>query len=248
MQNETLARVLFICTMEHILLDGQKLYAAKDVAEYFKIDNSALNAWLRIHDDFRNNSEYVVEMGGGKRPRRFFTELGITVYANVKDGTRNNQHKTKGEVSTLYVQSKTKIAEAAFFAKHQKSGFASDPIIAMRITQLEQEERLNRLEHLEEKRAIEAIESEKLLLSLPEPTKQAPKRTVRSLVVECVTLHAKSNGIPHNIVWSKLYKEYSIRTKINLSIRAKASKLSVLEYVEQNEDIEILYAIAKEIL
>lgn len=230
--------------MEHILLEGKKLFAAKDVAKHFLIDNSALNAWLRINDDFRENNLYIVEMGGGKRPRRFFTEIGIEVYQTIKDKSRNNQFSKKEEFNSLY----TKKKETTALRAYHNIDFSSDPIIAMRVLQLEQESRIQRLEKLEETRSIHAVESEKLLLSLPEPTKQAPQRTVRSLVVEYINSYAQNSGIPHAVVWGKLYKEYSIRTKVNLRMRAKASKLPVLEYVEQNGDIEILYAIAKEIL
>lgn len=247
--------------MEHILLEGKKLFAAKDVAEYFKIDNSALNAWLRIHDDFRENQEYIIEMGGGKRPRRFFTELGITVYGNVKDKTYNGNRHKKEVGPTLY-SPQASIAEKAHTQQRRDVLVLNDPIIAqleslidVRTRQLqqeqriqEQESRLHVLESLAEVRRIEQLSAEQKLLSFPEAKKQAPQRTVRSLVVEYVNSYAQATGLAHNIVWGKIYKEYSIRTKINLNMRAKAEKLAQLEYVELNGDIEILYAIAKEIL
>ena len=233
--------------MEHILLEGKKLFAAKDVAKHFLIDNSALNAWLRINDTFRENNEYIVEMGGGKRPRRFFTERGVSVYQTIKDKPRNNQYNRlpeKEEFNSLY----TKKKETTALRAYDINSFAQDPIISMRMKQLEQESRIQRLENIEETRKLESMVAEKELLALPTPIKQAPQRTVRSLVVECVRLYSQKSDIAYNVVWSKLYKEYSIRTKINLSKRAKSNNLPALEYVDQSGDIETLYAIAKEIL
>lgn len=261
MQTESLARVLFFYTMEHIMFNDKKLFAAKDVAKYFCIDNSALNSWLRINDDFRNNTDYIIEMGGGKKPRRFFTELGLSVYETIKDKPRNNQYNKlpeKKEFNSLYTRKK----ESTALQANNINTLSCDPIIAqleslieIRAIQLdqerriqEQEERITRLESLSEIKRIEQITSEQKLLTFPEPKKQAPQRTVRSLVVEYVNAYAHNTGLPHNVVWSKIYKEYSIRTRINLKTRAQSHKLSPLEYVEQNGDIEILYAIAKEIL
>lgn len=233
--------------MDHIIHEGKKLFAAKDVAHSFHIDNSAMNAWLRIHDSFRENESYIIELGGGKKPRRFFTELGVTAYGNLKDKTfKGNQHP-KREGPSLY-SLQTQIVEKAFTKNHEVVPFSQDPIIAMRVKQIEHESRIEAIESLMEMQRIEQTAAEQKLLSFPESSKEAPKRTVRSLVVEYVSAFAQNSKLPHNIVWGKIYKEYSIRTKINLRIRAKASKLSVLEYVEQNGDIEILYAIAKEIL
>jgi len=260
-QTESLARVLFFYTMEHILLNGQKLYTANEVAHYFGIDTSSMNKWLRKHEEFRNNNAYIIELGGGKKPKRYFTELGLTVYATVKDKTFKGNRFDKRVGPTL-LQPQTSIAEYAHKQKQQARELLQDPIIAqleslieIRALQLdqekrikEQEERITRLESLSEIKRIEQITSEQKLLSFPEPTKQAPQRTVRSLVVEYVNAYANNTGLPHNVVWSKIYKEYSIRTRINLKTRAKSHKLSALEYVEQNGDIEILYAIAKEIL
>lgn len=249
-------------TMEHILLNGQKLYPANEVARYFGIDPSSMNKWLRKHEEFRNNNAYIFELGGEKKPKRYFTELGVTIYGTIKNISNGNQYiPTKGAEHPLK-ESKLKLAEYAHEQKQQTKYLLQDPIIAqleslieIRAIQLdqekrikEQEERILRLESLSEIKRIEQITSEQKLLAFPEPKKQAPQRTVRSLVVEYVNAYAHNTGLPHNVVWSKIYKEYSIRTRINLKTRAQSHKLSPLEYVEQNGDIEILYAIAKEIL
>lgn len=194
--------------MEHILLDGKKLYAAKDVAEYFKIDNSALNAWLRIHDEFRNNSEYVVEMGGGKKPRRFFTELGISVYGNVKDKTyKGNRHKKKVG-PTLYTP-QVSIAQSA----HQLNQMHADPVMAqIRILATIREQQIADHEQIQlHEEKIAQIEATSQLLieaqqKRDDPGYEAMTKGQRDTLNDFVRRLSIQTKIPFQVVWSNMHK------------------------------------------
>lgn len=195
--------------MEHILFEGKKLFAAKDVAKYFNIDNSALNAWLRIHDDFRENQEYIIELGGGKKPRRFFTDLGITAYGTIKDHSRGNQHSERKVLSSLSQQPKAKVAESA----HMLTEVHTDPVMAqIKILALMREQQLADHEQIQlHEEKIAQIEATSQLLieaqqKRDEPGYEKMTKGQRDTINDFVRRLSIQTKIPFQVIWSNMHK------------------------------------------
>lgn len=190
-------------------------------------------------------------LGGGKKPKRYFTESGITAYTTLRESEKNTQGKPESAINALSKAGKEKIAAVA--VNSQK--YAQDPVIAMRMIQIEHEERISTAEYRignlqEEMRSMQLRreEAQQALLALPEPTVSTRIRTVRSLIVELVNAYARSREIGHGDIWNRIYKEYSIQSQTNVRLHATKEKIKQLDWIEKSGDINLLYAIAKEIL
>ncbi len=50
-----------------------------------------LNAWLRVHDSFRENPGYIVEIGtvGSKKPKRYFRKAGLEAFEKIRAHSKN---------------------------------------------------------------------------------------------------------------------------------------------------------------
>lgn len=241
--------------------NGQKLFSVQDVATALSISRAAIYIWLKKHYKFTDNNEYIVKEGNGQKPKLFFTENGLLVYLSLREGIKSNRYMPYKD--SIHLQNTKELITNKVVESHNHvQPVSDDPIMAqlqnmmmIRQEQLKQQEELNKMRgdlgDLQEQMRVVILnkqEAQQELLSLPEPNVLAPVRTVRSLVVECVNTFVKKTNVPYQDVWNKLYKEYSIRLHENIRQRSGKLKLSQLEYIELHGDMEVLYAISKEIL
>jgi phage anti-repressor protein len=100
------------------------------------------------------------------------------------------------------------------------------------------EDRLSSIEKIHDNAVVE-------LKALPTPMVQANEKTTRMLVNEVIRNIAFRDGTDPQNLWRHLYKEFSIRYHINLRLRALNSDMVQLDWIEQNDHLDNLYALAK---
>ncbi len=227
-------------TANQHLEDGTPLFSVEYLADYLGVTTSAINTWLRSHPDFTNNPEYIHIWGTGKRPMKYFKEKGIVTYINLREGFRGNRFQASKD-SMLLQNSKEALSNKVF-------DYSKDPVIAMRMVQIAQEERIAALEQKQYQSEVRQAEAHQALLAFPEASVSTRVRTVRSLIVELVNAYARSREIGHGDIWNRIYKEYSIQSQTNVRLHATKEKIKQLDWIEKSGDINLLYAIAKEIL
>jgi phage regulator Rha-like protein len=95
---------------------------------------------------------------------------------------------------------------------------------------------------------VTAIESLRLL---PKPTVAASVKTVRASLNECVRQYGIRNGGAQELyqeAWNKLYRELRLRDRFDAKRRASNKGIKPLDVVESAGKMDILYAIACEVL
>lgn len=73
---------------------SQILYYSKDLAKELGMNNDMMNAWLRCHDSFTENPDYIVVSNpGSEKPKRYFTECGKQKFIEIKKTRLENKTK-----------------------------------------------------------------------------------------------------------------------------------------------------------
>jgi len=98
------------------------------------------------------------------------------------------------------------------------------------------EKRFNEIERVIENK----IEDRKILLP-------APKKSDRDNLNQIIRSYAKNNELNFGEVWGKLYQEVYYRLNINLKIKAKNKKLSIIDFAENEGLLPELLSIALEV-
>lgn len=223
----------------------ENTFSIIEVADFAKITKEAIYAWLKTHPDFTDDARYIIIHGRN----RYFTKQGVMTYMNLKDMKgKNRQAKTSFVSHNETKNNKSQEYKGKELIVNKVFDYATDPIISMRLKQLEHEERLHLVEERTESLLRRTEEAQQYLLEFPEATVEAPQRSIRTFVVEYVNMYVEKTGLTHREIWNKLYKEYSIRMKVNLRQRSTKENVKQLDYIDQKGNIEALYAIAKEIL
>lgn len=84
------------------------------------------------------------------------------------------------------------------------------------------------------------IEDRKILLP-------APKKSDRDNLNQIIRSYAKNNELNFGEVWGKLYQEVYYRLNINLKIKAKNKKMSIIDFAENEGLLPELLSIALEV-
>lgn len=85
------------------------------------------------------------------------------------------------------------------------------------------------------------IEQRKLLLA-------APRLDARAHIKKMIDEYVSRNGIEHRDAYRYLYREFFYRTRCNASLCAKNRGMKTIDYIDDEGMIEILEAIAMEVL
>ena len=85
------------------------------------------------------------------------------------------------------------------------------------------------------------IEQRKILLP-------APQLDARAHIKKMIDEYVSRNGIEHSDAYRYLYREFFYRTKCNASLCAKNRGMKTIDYIDDEGMIEILEAIAMEVL
>ena len=185
-----------------------KLYSSVSFAKDLGITKGAINNWLRKHEEFCNNPEYIHLVPSGKKPRRFFTELGMTVYLNSKGNFHGNMNSIRS-VTELKEAKKTegkeKIAVAAFKSVTNYNllpeKYANDQIIMLRVAQIEAE---NKISELEEKIIHTEEKLETIARSIGDPTMKITNQS-REMLNEFVRRLAKFTFREYREIWNGMH-------------------------------------------
>jgi hypothetical protein len=82
---------------------------------------------------------------------------------------------------------------------------------------------------------------------LPAPTKEVPEMNIRAALNKFIREQAAKQNRYINILWSELYSQFYSRYGINITMRAKKKEMTVIEYAEEYDHLDDLYALARKI-
>lgn len=82
---------------------------------------------------------------------------------------------------------------------------------------------------------------------LPAPTREVPEMSTRAALNKHIRDAARRQNRAYNLVFNELYLQFYYRFRINLVGRATKTGMSIIEYAEQYDHIEDLYALARKI-
>jgi hypothetical protein len=82
---------------------------------------------------------------------------------------------------------------------------------------------------------------------LPEPKKDVPDMNTRAAINKFIREQAVKQNRYINILWSELYSQFYSRYGINITMRAKKKEMTVIEYAEEYDHLDDLYALARKI-
>lgn len=114
------------------------------------------------------------------------------------------------------------------------------------------EDRLDRLESMMEKMLV-AIGNMMLMQQAQEKPQervmlQAPQLDPRAHIIKLVNEYVEKTGIEHRDVYTLLYRDYGYRTHCNAILVAKNRGMKIIDFIESEGQIEILEAVACEVL
>jgi len=107
--------------------------------------------------------------------------------------------------------------------------------------------RLDMLEKAFTKLQLNKQANELSLELLPEPTKEVPEMNLRAALNKYVRDKARQQNRNYNIVFNELYSQFYYRYGINITARAKKKNMSMIEYAEEYNHLEDLYALARKL-
>lgn len=155
--------------------------------------------------------------------------------------------KCKRNLVKAFVDARTKL--------QSRSLTPMEMIYQMAGAMVEKERRLSTLESQTEQLSaiVSSLEAEKQeameeLTRLPLCPHQAQQLSVRSKVNIIVRNKAQRDLIPYNSLWNKLYQELYYRYSYDAKSRCNNSGLKPLDQIEKDNMMDILHAIASEIL
>lgn len=163
----------------------------EEAAQKIGITYSAMIKLLNkpTYQSIKENPQYMTKMRIGKKRKFVINSQGLVVLTTMKDGSRSNQHEDKKELSSLLHEGKKNVAEKAMIP----SNYMDDPVIAMRIEQMQVEKRVTGVE--------KELQRIKGIIESPHLTKGQ-----RDRLNERVRYLAKEAGIGYSEIWTALHK------------------------------------------
>ncbi len=120
-------------------------------------------------------------------------------------------------------------------------------MIALASEMKAQSARLGRVEVTLDKLMSNQEAAEQELLHVERASEKSTQRTTRSKIVELVRAYVYATNANYQMTWNKLYRELQYRYHFDARARAKHRRVSPLEVIEQEGQIETLFLIASEI-
>jgi anti-repressor protein len=198
-----------------VLKNGEPWFIAKDVCEILEIKNTS-QAIQRLRE-----KERAMFNIGRQGETNIINEQGL--YRLILRSDKENAIKFQDWIVEKVLPS---------IRKTGSYGIPDDPIIQLRINQLEQEKRLSAIE-------IKLDDKETLLL--------APKKTKRAKLNQIVRDHAYKHNLDYRSCWNTLYSEVYYRLNINVTVRAKNEGIAIIDWIIENDMLDSVLSIAVEI-
>ncbi len=209
----------------------------KQAAEYLGIGMEPCRRLIKRHEQSLVNYTRTVSSRGRKGNKLFINQQGLVILANCKN--------IKSKSTTVVEIAKQQLAETAIMA----SELMKDPIIAIRVDQIQMNKRLESVEQRVARVELEKAQAEEQLLQLPLPNIAPKEISMRNLIRRVINQYADLKRIPYSEVWTKLYKELYYRCQVNVQDRVKNSNgtKNGLDILEEQGLLEQAYALAVEL-
>ncbi|MCB0302860.1 MAG: Bro-N domain-containing protein [Calditrichaeota bacterium] len=209
------------------LQEGEVWFVAKDVCDVLDISNPTV-AVSRLEDDERSKFNL-----GRQGEALIVNEPGLysLILTSRKPEAKAFKRWVTHEVLPAIRQTGSYVAPA----------LADDPIIAMRMKQLELEKRVSRIEQQRE-------EAEEAIAALPRASEPALEASTRTRINQLVKSYAASRHLTFRAVYTWLYREFRDRYHIDLSTRAKNRNQKPLDVAEAEGCLDDLFVLASNIL
>jgi hypothetical protein len=200
------------------------------IAKEIGITTFSVNKWLRDHPEFLGNPEYMQIRPNGSHKIYYMSKRGFQAYLISKDTGRGENNSTR---DMRFSVAKQEFTDKAMEQNAQIQELSKDPVIAMRLQQMEMERRISALE-----------EKGNMYRGLPAPTEEVPEFTPRMALRELINRYVSSNGGSHGEAWTFLYDRFASQFHIDLRARSRNTGKDKLAMAEELGVINKLYALA----
>lgn len=208
-----------------------------------------LTTLIKVYNEYLDG-EAEMRRGRGRGGRQWWiTKNGLGIIMSKKGMRRHNNYNVSNtplidESDRLKeIRDREQAFKKAVIHKEKKqkkssglqSKYLNDPFIKMRMKQIDLEEENKALKR--ELATLRSVEDPKLPIPLPEKTERMEvNEWIREIAGE---------GEVYADTWNALYKEFSIRTQTNWSLRAERANQKVLDFIEEQGMMPQLHQLAK---
>lgn len=218
---------------------GDPWFVAGDICRTLAIVNVG-NALSRLDDDEKNTIR-LMDGTPGNPNVAIVSESGL--YSLIVRSDKPEAKTFRKWVTSEVLPSIRKTGVYAI-----KPMTPAEMMVAQAQMMLDHERRLEALENQVKEQQAERQEAEQLMLALPAPTIHAPKKSLRADLNERVRATARARSLHYAFIWNDLYRELRYRDSFDAVARARLCKKEPLDIVEEAGKMEVLYAIACEVL
>ncbi len=197
----------------------------RDFAEKAGVTRSAISHWLSLNSDLKE--AYTIRKNG-------------RLYVHVDLIPRYAARKSMSGVQRGEMISQLAIAKEGLVNKAINNAEVNK--LAELVYKLSQD-----VNELKQQKRLSKQASELSLELLPEPTREVPEMSIRSSLNKFVRDTARKQNRNYQIVYNELYGQFYYRYGVNITTRAKKKNMSMIEYAEEYNHLEDLYALARKI-
>lgn len=223
---------------QHSITEGnnnQDWLTMESMAGLLGIAQSTLSIFLTNNPDLK-------EKHCKKAGKRLMASKALIPEFTVRKGLR--QGSIQFRESSLK-EAKNKMVEMASNNHYAMQELMSDPIIKLRLQQIESERRLKKLEE-EQAELIQARDSAKAaLLALPPATVDVIEPTNRANLVRLVREYEQLMNLDYSYGWGPIYQYMYDTFGVNVKQRAKTQNKSKIDIIEDSGHLDAVYAWAK---
>jgi phage anti-repressor protein len=222
----------------------EQAVSVRDLYEKLDLHPNHFAKWckLNIEETMENGKEWIFHTQGEKRRGRPTKDYIVTL--NAAKHLAMLARTDAGKAIRQYFIEAEKALQTISGVSEE---LMNDPIIAIRISQIQVEKRLNTVEDKLANIELEKVCLQEELIKLPAPTTEAPTRTPRSYVNEVVRAYVvgkHGGGKEYKDAWARLFTECNYRLNINLTRLANETGKPKLDILEEKGLINDVHAIA----
>jgi len=213
-----------------------KWFSMAELAEQLHISKQAA---LRLVKQYISQLADCVSISTGVRGRggkKYLVNIeGVYKLANLKGYAPHG-----GLNKTMLLNQKSKVIDRSM--QPIPNELMSDPIIAVRVKQLEMEKMIQKME-----KKIDDMQIMNEFDLLPPPTVEVPPMTPRAKLIKLIAVTQRNSKYTHREMWWKLYDAIYYRMRISVRNRAKNAGVSPIDILERDSLLEPAYTIATEL-
>jgi hypothetical protein len=215
-------------------IENQEWLTSKEMAARLNVATSTLSNWLTANTDLK-------EFFSQKKGRTLWLNKDLIPHYVSRKGLRDlNIPKAES-----LKNAKMKMVEMASDNHLAMQELMSDPIIKLRLQQIESEKRLRKLEEEQAELIKVRDDAKAALLSLPPATVEVTEPSNRANLVRLVREYERATNLDYSYGWGPIYKYMYDTFSVNVKKRAEKSNKSKLDIIEESGHLDSVYAWAK---